>query len=53
MTIRGTREEWEEWTDLQFPEDGDYIVPGALVPVHFEGGRGSYVEPNIWMRHPV
>jgi GNAT superfamily N-acetyltransferase len=53
MTIRGTREEWEEWTDLQFPEDGDYIVPGALVPVHFEGGRGTYVEPNVWMRHPV
>jgi len=53
MTVRGTREEWEEWTDLQFPEDGDYIVPGALVPVHFEGGRGTYVEPNVWMRHPV
>jgi GNAT superfamily N-acetyltransferase len=53
MTVRGTRQEWEEWTDLQFPEDGDYIVPGALVPVHFEGGRGTYVEPNVWMRHGV
>ena len=27
MTITGSREEWEEWTGLQFPEDGDYIVP--------------------------
>jgi GNAT superfamily N-acetyltransferase len=53
MTVRGTRDEWEDWTELQFPEDGDYVVPGALVPVQFEGGRGTYVEPNVWMRHPV
>jgi GNAT superfamily N-acetyltransferase len=53
LTISGSREEWEAWTDLQFPEDGDYIVPGALVPVHFEDGRGMYAEPNVWMRHQV
>ena len=35
------------------PEEGDYVVPGALVPVRFEGGRGTYVEPNVWMRHPL
>ena len=28
------------------------FVPGALVPVHFKNGRGVYVEPNIWIRHP-
>jgi hypothetical protein len=53
MTIGGSRDEWEEWTGLQFPEDGDYIVPGALVPVGFENGLGTYVEPNVWVRHPV
>jgi len=53
LKINGSREEWEAWTELQFPEDGDYIVPGALVPVHFEDGRGTYAEPNVWMRHPV
>jgi GNAT superfamily N-acetyltransferase len=53
MTVTASRDEWEEWTGLQFPEDGDYIVPGALVPVHFEGGRGTYVEPNVWLRHGV
>jgi GNAT superfamily N-acetyltransferase len=53
MTIQGTREEWEEWTGLQFPEDGDYVVPGALVPVTFENGQGTYVEPNVWMKHPL
>ena len=53
LTITGSRDEWEEWTELTFPEDGDYVVPGALVPVRFEAGRGVYVEPNVWMRHPV
>jgi GNAT superfamily N-acetyltransferase len=53
MTITGTRAEWEEWTELQFPEDGDYVVPQALVPVRFENGVGTYVEPNVWMRHRV
>jgi hypothetical protein len=53
MRITGTVAEWEEWTGLHFPEDGDYVVPGALVPVRFEEGIGVYVEPNVWMRHPV
>jgi GNAT superfamily N-acetyltransferase len=52
-TITASREEWEEWTGLQFPEDGDYVVPGALVPVRFENGVGTYVEPNVWMKHPL
>ena len=51
LTITGSRAEWEEWTELTFPEDGDYVVPGALAPVRFEGGRGTYVEPNVWMIH--
>ena len=48
-----TREEWEAWAGMPFPADGRYAVPGALVPVEFAGGRGEYVEPNVWMRHPV
>jgi GNAT superfamily N-acetyltransferase len=53
MTIPGSRAEWEEWTGLSFPEDGDYVVPGGLVPVRVRDGHGLYVEPNVWMRHPV
>jgi hypothetical protein len=28
-------------------------VPGALVPVRIDRERdvGTYVEPNVWMRH--
>jgi GNAT superfamily N-acetyltransferase len=53
MRIAGTTAEWEEWTGLVFPDDGDYLVPGGLVPVRFADGHGVYVEPNVWMRHPV
>jgi hypothetical protein len=38
---------------MVFPDDGEYVVPGALAPVTFADGRGLYVEPNVWMRHPV
>jgi GNAT superfamily N-acetyltransferase len=53
MRVTGTVAEWEEWTGLHFPDEGDYVVPGALVPVTFAEGLGVYVEPNVWMRHPV
>jgi GNAT superfamily N-acetyltransferase len=53
MRIAGTTAEWEEWTGLVFPDDGDYLVPGGLVPVRVADGHGVYVEPNVWMRHPV
>ncbi len=53
MRIAGTIADWEGWTGLSFPEDGEYVVPGALVPVRFDGGTGVYVEPNVWMRHAV
>ncbi len=53
MRIEGTVAEWEEWTGLVFADDGDYLVAGGLVPVRFAEGRGTYVEPNVWMRHAV
>jgi GNAT superfamily N-acetyltransferase len=53
MRIEGSAAEWEEWTGMAFPEDGDYVVPGGLVPVRFADGHGVYVEPNVWMRHSI
>src|SRR5262249_936811 len=52
-TIPGTVGEWEEWTELAFPESGAYVVSGALVPVEIDRERdeGLYVEPNVWMVH--
>jgi GNAT superfamily N-acetyltransferase len=53
MQIVGGVSEWESWTAMAFPESGDYVVPGALVPVRIDRERdvGTYVEPNVWMRH--
>lgn len=40
---------------MRFPESGKYVVPGALEPVviDIESDIGLYIEPNVWMYHPV
>ena len=55
LVVTGSVAEWEEWVGMAFPETGDYVVPGALVPVHIdrEVDEGRYAEPNLWMRHDV
>jgi hypothetical protein len=55
MVVIGTVAQWEAWTTLTFPESGWYTVPGALAPVRIDRRRnvGRYVEPNVWMLHPV
>ena len=55
MTISGSLAEWREWTGLPFDADGEVLVPEALVPVHCDvkHGYAVYVEPNLWMRHPL
>jgi GNAT superfamily N-acetyltransferase len=54
LVIVGTVAEWEEWTEMRFPDSGPYVVPGALQPVLIDHGRdeGRYDDPNVWMRHP-
>jgi len=53
MVITGNVAEWEEWTGMAFPESGRYVVPDALslVNIDREADRGTYAEPNLWMRH--
>jgi GNAT superfamily N-acetyltransferase len=55
MVIAGTVTRWEEWTEMRFPESGEYVVPGALQPVRIDRERdeGRYEDPNVWMRHPI
>ena len=42
------------WTEMAFPESGDYVFPEGLAPVHIDrsADRGAYWEPNVWMVHP-
>ncbi len=53
MLIEGEAEQWREWTGLEFPSDGEYLVPGGLVPVSVRDGHGTYREPCVWIRHPL
>ncbi|MEU0676193.1 N-acetyltransferase [Streptomyces sp. NPDC006172] len=55
MTVAASLAEWRRWTGLPFDAEGDVEVPGALAPVHSEPERDHavYVEPNVWMRHPL
>jgi hypothetical protein len=53
LRITGTVAEWEEWTEMTFPEAGDYWFPRGLAPLTIDrqADRGSYWEPNVWMHH--
>ena len=55
LIVEGAVAEWEAWTGMAFPGSGSYVVEGALVPVEIDrdADLGRYVEPNVWMRHPV
>jgi GNAT superfamily N-acetyltransferase len=53
LRITGTVAEWEGWTEMPFPETGEYVFPQCLAPlaIDVEANIGRYWEPNVWMRH--
>jgi hypothetical protein len=53
QTMTGTVGEWEEWSGIALPSSGDYVIPKGLSVLHVDHAAdlGTYVEPNIWMRH--
>ncbi|MCD4687384.1 MAG: GNAT family N-acetyltransferase [Anaerolineae bacterium] len=55
MRIPGTVAQWEHWSGMAFPDSGPYVVPSALVPVDVDREQNAvvYVEPNVWMHHPI
>jgi hypothetical protein len=55
MTITGNVAAWSEWTGLALPGSGHHVIPGALAPLHVDvdTDTGMYVEPNVWMVHPI
>jgi GNAT superfamily N-acetyltransferase len=53
MLMRAPVADWEEWTGMYFPADGEYVFPGALATLVVADGIGTHVEPNVWLRHGV
>ncbi|MFL5981214.1 MAG: GNAT family N-acetyltransferase [Gaiellaceae bacterium] len=53
MVLEAPVSDWEEWTEMRFPSDGLYIVPGMLAPLVVSDGVARHIEPNVWLRHSV
>lgn len=55
MWIAGSIAEWRDWTGLEFPVSGPYLVPGATNPVEVdvESGRVEYWDANVWVVHEL
>ena len=55
LRTSGTVAEWEQWTDIAFPESSEYWFPRGLatVAIDRDADCGVYWEPNVWMRHQV
>jgi GNAT superfamily N-acetyltransferase len=55
QTMTGTIAQWEEWAGLRFPASGRYAIAGALAPLEIDlaADRGTCIEPNLWMDHPL
>jgi hypothetical protein len=53
LSVTAPVNDWTDWTGLVFPESGEYVIPGGLVPldVDVEGAIGCYVEPHLWMHY--
>ncbi|MFD9960588.1 Long-chain-fatty-acid--CoA ligase [Amycolatopsis sp. NPDC058986] len=54
LTVTGTLAQWREWTGVKLA-DGPNRIPGGIAPVHASVSHdvGIYVEPNVWMDHPL
>ena len=53
LKIVGTVREWESWTQMAFPDSGEYVIPQGLATVSIDRERdlGTYFEPNVWVAH--
>jgi GNAT superfamily N-acetyltransferase len=55
MTIVGSLSDWSRWTGKPFDRSGEMLVTGALSPVmvSLEQDCAVYIEPNVWVQHPL
>ncbi len=53
QTMTGSVAEWQDWTGLRLPASGDYVIPSGMsvLKVDLDADLGTYVEPNVWVRH--
>ncbi len=53
--VKASINQWETWTQLKFPDSGEYVIPGALTPItiDYKNREGIYNEPNVWVYYPI
>ena len=53
QTMTGTVDQWQGWTGMDLPSTGHYVIPDGLSTLYVDRERdlGTYIEPNIWVRH--
>lgn len=53
--VQGTVAQWRTWTGLEMRESGEYLVEGALQPVHIdlEKDIGLYHDQAVWVEHKI
>lgn len=51
ITVTAKISQWEEWTKLLLPEDGDYVIPEGLSPLEVTRAKDEarYIEPHVWL----
>ncbi|WP_439383741.1 Long-chain-fatty-acid--CoA ligase [Amycolatopsis lexingtonensis] len=54
VTLAGSLADWREWTGVKL-QDGENFIPGGIAPVHasIAHDTATYVEPNVWLEHPM
>ena len=50
-SFRGTRSQWEDWTHMRLPSNGDVFIPGAAWCLRLRDDWGEVQEPSIWIVH--
>ena len=52
LVIEGSVSEWEDWTGIDFPVSGSYVITGGqvLLEIDRDRDRGRYSEPHLWIK---
>ncbi len=55
ITLSAPIQQWAEWTGMQFPVTGDYVIPGGhrMLRVNTETGTAEYGEDHLWFDIPL
>ena len=51
--VKASLKKWEEWLGVQYHQAKKFLPTQALNPVIIEGDIGTYIEPNVWVKHTL